>query len=40
MVEIIKINNLVKEEEEGGGDFFEGFDDIIKICFEVCILLM
>ncbi|XP_027043421.1 zinc finger ZZ-type and EF-hand domain-containing protein 1-like isoform X1 [Pocillopora damicornis] len=33
-VETTKTNNSVKEEEEGGGDPFEGLDDITKTCFE------
>lgn len=37
-VETTKPNNSVKEE--GGGDPFEGLDDITKTCFEVCTLLM
>lgn len=37
-VETTKTNNSVKEE--GGGDPFEGLDDITKTCFEVCTLLM
>lgn len=39
-VETTKTNNSVKEGEEGGGDPFEGLDDITKTCFEVCTLLM
>lgn len=37
-VETTKTNSSVKEE--GGGDPFEGLDDITKTCFEVCTLLM